>query len=180
MPDPCSRTFELNHTVEPWSDKEMRWALNYAIDRDEIVAIAYEGSTFKSEHFFPAYPPLNRYVELAKDAGVYDVDRSGSTIPIKAKEIIESKGYTMGSDGYYAKDGTAAHAGHPDARGLHREAAHRPGARGAVPGHRHQRQQPQCGRRDLGGKLPGWATSKPAWAGRPAARSMSPGRPWTP
>ena len=27
--------------------------------QDEIVAIAYEGSTFKSEHFFPAYPPLN-------------------------------------------------------------------------------------------------------------------------
>ena len=39
----------------------MRWAINYAIDRDEIVAIAYEGSTFASRHFFPAYPPLDRY-----------------------------------------------------------------------------------------------------------------------
>jgi peptide/nickel transport system substrate-binding protein len=105
VPDPCSRTFELNHTVEPWGDKDMRWALNYAIDRDEIVAIAYEGSTFKSEHFFPAYPPLNRYVELAKDAGVYNVDELWKHDPDRAKEIIESKGYTMGSDGYYAKDG---------------------------------------------------------------------------
>jgi peptide/nickel transport system substrate-binding protein len=83
----------------------MRWALNYAMDRDEIVAIAYEGSTFKSEHFFPAYPPLNRYVDLAKDAGTYDVDELWKHDPDRAKEIIESKGYTMGSDGYYAKDG---------------------------------------------------------------------------
>jgi peptide/nickel transport system substrate-binding protein len=105
VPDPCSRTFELNHTVEPWNDKEMRWALNYAIDRDEIVNIAYEGSTFKSESFFPAYPPLNRYVELAKTAGVYDVDELWKHDPDQAKQIIESKGYTMGSDGYYAKDG---------------------------------------------------------------------------
>jgi peptide/nickel transport system substrate-binding protein len=83
----------------------MRWALNYAMDRDEIVAIAYEGSTFKSEHFFPAYPPLNRYVDLAKDAGVYDVNELWAHNPDRAKELIESKGYTMGDDSYYAKDG---------------------------------------------------------------------------
>jgi peptide/nickel transport system substrate-binding protein len=106
VPDPCSRTFELNLTKEPWNAKEMRWALNYAMDRDEIVAIAYEGSTFKSEHFFPAYPPLNRYVELAKEAGVYDVDELWKHDPDRAKELIEGQGYTMGSDGYYAKDGT--------------------------------------------------------------------------
>jgi peptide/nickel transport system substrate-binding protein len=105
VPDPCSRTFEFNNAVEPWNSKEMRWAVNYAIDRDEIVAIAYEGSTFKSEHFFPAYPPLNRYVELAKTAGVYDVDELWKHDPDRAKELIEGQGYTMGADGYYAKDG---------------------------------------------------------------------------
>lgn len=106
VPDPCSRTFELNHTVEPWNDKDMRWALNYAIDRDEIVTIAYEGSTFKSEHFFPAYPPLNRYVELAKAAGLYEKYPMLESNPDKAKEIIESKGYVLNEDtGYYEKDG---------------------------------------------------------------------------
>ncbi|HLE72841.1 MAG TPA: ABC transporter substrate-binding protein, partial [Anaerolineales bacterium] len=104
VPDPCSRTFEFNNSVVPWNDKEMRWAINYAIDRDEIVRIAYEGSTFKSEHFFPAYPPLNRYVDVAKKAGVYDVDKLWTHDPDKAKEIIESKGYTLVGD-YYEKDG---------------------------------------------------------------------------
>ncbi len=106
VPDPCSRTFELNNTVEPWNDKDMRWALNYAIDRDEIVAIAYEGTTFPSKHFFPAYPPLNRFVELAEKAGLYEKYPMMTHDPDKAKEIIESKGYVMNdSTGYYEKDG---------------------------------------------------------------------------
>ena len=105
VPDPCSRTLEFNHTVEPWGDKDMRWAINYAINRDEIVNIAYEGSTFPSRHFFPAYPPLDRLVDLAADAGLYDKYPLMTHDPAKAKEIIESKGYTMGSDGYYEKDG---------------------------------------------------------------------------
>lgn len=106
VPDPCSRTFEFNHTVEPWNDKDMRWAINYAFDRDEIVAIAYEGSTFKSRHFFPAYPPLNRYVDLLEEAGLYEKYPLMEHNPDKAKEIIESKGYVMNdSTGYYEKDG---------------------------------------------------------------------------
>jgi len=104
VPDPCSRTFELNHTVEPWNSKEMRWALNYAIDREQIVAIAYEGSTFASRHFFPAYPPLDRYVDLAVDAGLYDTFPLMTHDPDKAKELIEGQGYTLNGD-YYEKDG---------------------------------------------------------------------------
>jgi peptide/nickel transport system substrate-binding protein len=104
VPDPCSRTFEFNHTVEPWNDKDMRWALNHAINRDEIVAIAYEGTTFPSRHFFPAYPPLNRYVDLAEEAGLYEKYPMLEHNPDKAREIIESKGYTLVGD-YYEKDG---------------------------------------------------------------------------
>ena len=105
VPDPCSRTFELNHTVEPWGDPEMRWALNFAIDRDEIVAIAYENSTFKSLHPFPAYPPLNRFVDLAMDAGLYDEYPMDTHDAARAAEIIESKGYAKNGDGLYEKDG---------------------------------------------------------------------------
>lgn len=105
VPDPCSRVFMPNHTVAPWNDKDMRWALNYAIDRDQIVQIAYEGTTLKSRHFFPAYPPLDRLVDMSIEANAYNLDQLWEFNPDKAKEIIESKGYVMGSDGYYAKDG---------------------------------------------------------------------------
>jgi peptide/nickel transport system substrate-binding protein len=87
----------------------MRWAVNYAFDRDEIVRVAYEGTTVKSLSFFPAYKPLNDYTELLGDpaapSGVFEQYPLWEHNPDKAKEIIESKGYTMGSDGYYAKDG---------------------------------------------------------------------------
>jgi len=103
--DPCSRVFMFNTAKAPWDDKEMRWAINYAIDRDEIVNIAYQGTTVKSKSFFPAYAPLNKYVKKLEDAGIFEKYPLWTHDVAKAKQIIESKGYKMGSDGYYAKDG---------------------------------------------------------------------------
>ncbi len=105
VPDPCSRALEINHTVAPWGDKKMRWALNHAIDRDEIVAFAYDGTTIASRHFFPAYPALNRYVDLLEEAGLYKQYSLLDHNPAKAKRIIESKGYGLNSSGYYEKNG---------------------------------------------------------------------------
>ena len=105
VPDPCARSFEFNNTVAPWDDPEMRWAINYAIDRDKIVEIAYENTTLKSRHFFPAYPPLDALVDAAIEAGAWDLDQLWTSDPAKAAEIIESKGYTKNGNGYYEKDG---------------------------------------------------------------------------
>ncbi len=103
--DPCSRTLEFNHTRPPWDDKEMRWAVNYAIDRNVIVAVAYEGTTLPSKHFFPAYPPMNRFVKLLEDKGLYDKYPMMTSDLGRARAIFESKGYRMNANGYYEKDG---------------------------------------------------------------------------
>jgi peptide/nickel transport system substrate-binding protein len=103
--DPCSRTFEFNTTLAPWDDPEMRWAINYAIDRDQIVQIAYEGTTSKSRVPHPMYPPIQRFDKLAETAGLYEKYPIWTHDPAKAQEIIESKGWEKGADGYYAKDG---------------------------------------------------------------------------
>jgi peptide/nickel transport system substrate-binding protein len=103
--DPCSRTFEFNTTLAPWDDPEMRWAINYAIDRDQIVKIAYEDTTSKGRMPYPMYPPIQRLDKLAESKGLYEKYPIWTHDPKKAMEIIESKGYTKGSDGYYAKDG---------------------------------------------------------------------------
>jgi len=98
-PDPCARNIEFNVTVEPWNDKDMRKALNYAIDRDEIVTIGYEGATLPSSFFFPAYSGLQPYLDLIDTSSITTYD------PDQAKSIIESKGYALNDDGYYEKDG---------------------------------------------------------------------------
>jgi peptide/nickel transport system substrate-binding protein len=103
--DPCARNLEFNTTVAPWDNKDMRWAVNYAIDRDQIVAVAYEGTTIPSKFFFPAYGPLNKLVDAAAAAGDYDRNPLWTHDPAKAKQIIEANGYTMGSDGFYQKNG---------------------------------------------------------------------------
>jgi peptide/nickel transport system substrate-binding protein len=103
--DPCSRTFEFNTTVKPWDDPEMRWAVNYAIDRDQIVQIAYESTTSKSRMPYPMYPPIQRLDKLLETKGIYEKYPIETYDPKKAMEMIEKKGYKKGSDGYYAKDG---------------------------------------------------------------------------
>ncbi len=103
--DPCSRVFAFNNTVAPWNDAEMRWAINYAMDRDQIVQIAYEGTTTKSRMPHPMYPPIQRFDKLAESKGLYEKYAIWTHDPKKAQEIIEKKGYKKGSDGYYAKDG---------------------------------------------------------------------------
>jgi peptide/nickel transport system substrate-binding protein len=124
VPDPCSRTFMFNTLVEPWNDPEMRWAINYAMDRDQIVEIAYEGTTLPSRHFFPAYPPLDALVDAAIEAGAWDLDQLWTTDPAKAKEIIESKGYVMNdSSGYYEKDGEELSSRSPPTRPSSRSSA---------------------------------------------------------
>ena len=105
MPDPCSRTFEFNNSVAPWDDPEMRWAVNYLIDRDKIVQIAYENTTLASRHFFPAYPPLDALVDKAIEAGAWNLDQLWTVDPAKAAAIFEAKGYTKNANGFYEKDG---------------------------------------------------------------------------
>ena len=101
----CTRTLEFNTTVAPWDDPDMRWAVNYAIDRDEIVTIAYEGATVKSRSFFPISAPLERLVDKLEEVGLYDKYPIPKHDPELAKEIIESKGYALNNNGYYEKDG---------------------------------------------------------------------------
>ncbi len=103
--DPCARNFEFNTAVAPWDNKDMRWAVNYAIDRNQIVNVAYEGTTLPSKFFFPAYGPLNALVDAADTAGLYNKNPVMVHDSDMAKQLIEANGYTMGSDGFYQKDG---------------------------------------------------------------------------
>ena len=101
--DPCSRTFEMNLAEGHWTDKDMRWALNYYIDRDEIINIAYENTTIKSEHFFVAYPPLNAFVDLVRDNELFQEMQVSDAA--KGDAILTAKGWAKNNDGFWENDG---------------------------------------------------------------------------
>ena len=103
-PDPCPRYLSFNHMVEPWGDKDMRWAINHAIDRNEVVRIAYEGSTSPARFFFPPYSGLNPYVDMLDKQGLYKKYPLMEYNPKKTAQILESKGYQKRGT-YYEKNG---------------------------------------------------------------------------
>ena len=104
--DPCARNLHFNLTKEPWTDPKMREAINYAIDRAQIVEIAYEGTSTASQHWLPTYNVFNTYVQAAEDAGLYKDNPIDAYDPAKAKAGFEALGYTLNAKtGYYEKGG---------------------------------------------------------------------------
>lgn len=101
-PEVCARQLEINTTVAPWNNVDMRRALSLLIDRNQIVNIAYEGTTVASETMFVQVDAMMPFINAVKEAGYglsprADVDA--------AQALIEAQGYAKGSDGIYAKDG---------------------------------------------------------------------------
>ena len=104
--DPCARNFHFNLDREPWNQLEMRQAINYAINRDQIIEIAYEGTSSASQHWLPDYAAFRPYLDAAEAAGIYEGNPLSTYDPDMARAMIESNGYTMNAEsGYYEKDG---------------------------------------------------------------------------
>ena len=100
--DPCPRELTLNTQVAPWSDPNMRKAVADIIDRNQIVQVAYEGTTTPSSTLFVQYPGMNPYIDAVVKAGF-----GASPTPdlADADKLITAAGYAKDSNGVYAKDG---------------------------------------------------------------------------
>jgi len=100
--DPCPRALMFQHEHEPWGDPNLHKAISNLIDRDQIVALAYEGATSTADTIFPAYSGLQPYVDaisdiIAESAVTYD--------PAKAEEFFTAAGFAKDSEGFWSKDG---------------------------------------------------------------------------
>lgn len=100
--DPCARQLEINTTIAPWDNPNMRKAVATIIDRTQIANIAAEGATVPSRTMFADYGSMAPYVDAVIEAG-YGLSPNGDADAGKA--MIEAEGWTMGSDGFYEKDG---------------------------------------------------------------------------
>ena len=100
--DPCARQLEINTTIAPWDDPNMRKAVATIIDRTQIVNVAAEGSTVPSKTMFAQYGSMAPFIDAIVEAG-YGLPERGDADAGKA--MIEAAGWTMGSNGVYEKDG---------------------------------------------------------------------------
>lgn len=113
--DPCPRYLELTYAKYPWNIPEVRWAISLAIDRDEIVRVAYENSTYPSWICLPFYAPMLKYFshpkvkavleKYAKEGYLVYDEKSGlwkiPYNPKKAEELLKSVGFKKGPDGVW-------------------------------------------------------------------------------
>ena len=93
----------FNNLEAPFNDPEIRRAINYAINREQLVAIGWQGAGTLSYLPFPDFPPLRAYTDQIQDlldkyeVGVFDLSKSAL--------IMERKGWARDEEGFWTKDG---------------------------------------------------------------------------
>jgi peptide/nickel transport system substrate-binding protein len=100
--DPCPRQLSLNNAVAPWDNADLRQAVSLIIDRNQVVDVAYEGTTIPSQTMFVQYGGLAPYIDAIVAAGMGinpEADVAGG------QALIEGAGYSMNGDGFYEMDG---------------------------------------------------------------------------
>ena len=92
----------FNNLEEPFSDPEIRWAVNYAIDRKQLLAIGWENSGEYALLPFPDFPPLRQFTSQVQDL----VEQSSIALhdPARTAEILTRKGWARDEEGLWVKD----------------------------------------------------------------------------
>jgi peptide/nickel transport system substrate-binding protein len=88
----------------PFDNPKVRWAVAHAIDRQQLVDVAWGGAGKLSYSPFPEYPRLNKYVDGIKDImekyGIFEKNLD------KTAALMTEAGFTKDAEGFWAdKDG---------------------------------------------------------------------------
>src|SRR6266849_5978680 len=93
----------VDATKAPWSDKDLRWALSYTIDRAQLIDVAFNGASTPTKLPLPdpgSYPGLKPFVDSI--SSLLDQYPTNEFSLDKAAAKFQAKGYTKGSDGFWA------------------------------------------------------------------------------
>ncbi len=92
----------VNHDREPYNDANVRWALSYFIDRDQLIEVALGGAGTKWPLPLPSYPGLQPFVDATADLRTeYDTLEFN---PEKGAAKLEASGWVK-EDDKWMKDG---------------------------------------------------------------------------
>jgi len=101
---PCVTGATFNCDKFPFNIRDVRWALNLAVDATDIVMTAYDGASALAPAFIPAtlpfykwyYEPLQPWLEnFTLDIDGKPYKPYDSTIPFKIAELSKKRGYSV-------------------------------------------------------------------------------------
>jgi peptide/nickel transport system substrate-binding protein len=102
--DWCPIMLGFNDEVAPYNDKDIRFAINYALDREKLVQLAEAGAGVTAFHQFTPYawfqPFENALKPLYEKYGL-----STKAARDKTDKIMTDKGWKKGGDSLWEKDG---------------------------------------------------------------------------
>ena len=101
-PDGCNFVLILNNQKKHFDDVNVRWAINHAIDRNEITGLAYEGGVPSVVVPISSYG-VKQYLPLMQD--VIDQYMPGEHSLDKVDERMSASGYSKDSENFWTKDG---------------------------------------------------------------------------
>ena len=93
----------LNTKRPPFDNKNVRWAISYSINRDEVIEFGFGGGTIKTQLPWPFYAPMQKYHDEVAD--ILAVQDTNEYNPAKAAALMEGEGYTRDNEGFWVKDG---------------------------------------------------------------------------
>ena len=99
-PNGCMISMTMNNKVAPFDDPAVRRALNFAIDKQAVANLAFEGTTDPiSVPLATGFPGPAAYYEKIRD--LIEADGADQHNPEKAAEIMMAAGYSMNDDGFW-------------------------------------------------------------------------------
>jgi peptide/nickel transport system substrate-binding protein len=102
--DACTYILGMNNMVPPFNDRNVRWAVNHALDRSALVTLAYENSTEPMVVPLSTFGGVLKYMEQIQDLiDKYNVDNFDLE---KVDALMTEAGYSKDAEGFWAKDGT--------------------------------------------------------------------------
>lgn len=93
----------FNHADGPFASKEMRWAVSYSIDRQQMLDVGLQGSGIITPLPFPQYPAMQPYFDAAQS--LLEKYPTNEFNLEKAAALLEGQGYAKDGDGFWVKDG---------------------------------------------------------------------------
>ena len=102
-PDGCGYVFTFNNTKAPWNNADVRIAINYAIDRDQLSSLGYNSANYPEVAPFSTYMK-ERWLPGKLQAVIDKYDRNKRDLNLVA-EHMQAAGYAKDANDMWTKDG---------------------------------------------------------------------------